>query len=783
MAGNTLKNTEFGSEIKFSISGMTCASCAARIQRKIDKNPDMMGSVNYATETARVQLREPATSNDVIAMAQKIGFTLVVQPPPHASQVSDIAADAVSNTTNLPTNARNISPEAAGEKDSLDSLRTRLIIAATLTIPIILISMIPALQFAGWHWLVLAMATPVVGYCGWTFHRTAAINLRHRATSMDTLVSLGTIAAFVWSYWVLAQHATNPKPGASPHVYFEAAAGVTLFVLAGRYFELRSRRQAGAALRALLDIGAKQACVVVDGVEKLIPVEQLQPGNVFVVRPGEKIATDGVVVDGRSAINNSLVTGESVPVDVGRGDAVIGAALNTSGRLTVETTKVGAQTQLAQMARLVEDAQSGKAAVQRLVDRISTVFVPIVLALSISTLAGWLLSGAGVSRAFEAAVAVLIIACPCALGLATPMALLVGTGRGAALGILIRGPEVLEATKQVGTIVLDKTGTVTTGHMQLEMTRVDCDPEMDTESIELLCDKALQLAASVEQGSEHPIARAIVAGAQSENLALETIEDFQNHPGQGACARVGQKLVYVGKKSLMEDHGLILGEDLQACAQELHDRGFTTVLAGWDGEARAAFAISDQVKPTSQDAVRELKKLGLEPVLLTGDNQVVAQSVADDVGIERVIADVSPADKVAVVAQLQGEGRQVAMVGDGVNDAAALAQADLGLAMGSGSDAAIEAADITLVHDNLQAAVDAIRLARRTLLTIRSNLFWAFAYNVAAIPLAMAGLLNPMIAGAAMALSSAFVVANSLTLRTFRSHLNERENGETAPVQ
>ncbi|MEV4661154.1 heavy metal translocating P-type ATPase [Micromonospora echinofusca] len=735
-------------QIELAIGGMTCASCAARIEKKLNRMDGVTATVNYATEKATVRYADEVTPDDLIATVEKTGYTAALPPPPRS------AGDA-------PT---------AEPVDELRVLRTRLWVSAVLTVPVIALAMVPAWQFDFWQWLSLTLAAPVVVYGGLPFHRAAWINLRHGAATMDTLVSLGTLAAFGWSVWALflgtagtpgMTHpfslAINRSDGAG-NIYLEAAAGVTVFILAGRYFEARAKRTAGAALRALLELGAKDVAVLRGGTETRIPVDQLVVGDRFVVRPGEKIATDGVVDEGTSAVDASMLTGESVPVEVGPGDSVVGATVNAGGRLVVTATRIGGDTQLAQMARLVEQAQTGKAAVQRLADRISGVFVPIVIALAVGTLGWWLGSGSGATAAFTAAVAVLIIACPCALGLATPTALLVGTGRGAQLGVLIKGPEVLESTKQVDTVVLDKTGTVTTGRMTL----VDVVPATGEDRAELL-----RLAGALESASEHPIARAIAAGA-AEAGTLPPVAGFVNAEGLGVSGTVEDREVLIGRPRLLREHGLDVPEEVARAAATAEAEGRTAVLAGWDGRARGVLAVADVVRPTSRAAIAQLRALGLTPVLLTGDNTTVARAVAAELGIDEVIAEVLPADKVDVVRRLQGEGRTVAMVGDGVNDAAALAQADLGLAMGTGTDVAIEASDLTLVRGDLMAAVDAIRLARRTLGIIKGNLFWAFAYNVAALPLAAAGLLNPMIAGAAMAFSSVFVVANSLRLRGFR---------------
>ncbi|GAA2659470.1 heavy metal translocating P-type ATPase [Streptomyces lunalinharesii] len=745
-----------GPVVELEIGGMTCASCAARVEKKLNRMPGVTATVNYATEKAQVTLAEDSTvaTADLIATVERTGYTAAVPEPPAPQPPAD---------------------DAPGPEDGpLAALRQRLCVSLALAVPVVAMAMVPALQFTNWQWLSLTLAAPVVAYGAWPFHRAAWTNLRHGAATMDTLISMGTLAAFGWSLWALF-FGTAGMPGmthpfeltmartdGSGAIYLEAAAGVTTFILAGRYFEARAKRKAGAALHALLELGAKDVAVLRAGREVRIPVGELRVGDRFVVRPGEKVATDGRVVDGSSAVDASMLTGESVPVEVAPGDTVTGATVNAGGRLVVEATRIGADTQLARMTRLVEEAQNGKAAAQRLADRISAVFVPVVIALALATLGLWLGTGHGAVAAFTAAVAVLIIACPCALGLATPTALMVGTGRGAQLGILLKGPEVLETTRTVDTVVLDKTGTVTTGVMTLSDVHL---ADGVTRA------QALRLAGALEHSSEHPIARAVATAALEAEPggALPAPEDFANVPGLGVHGAVEGHTVLVGRERLLTDRGQQLPPALAAAKDAAERAGHTAVAVGWDGAARAVLVVSDAIRPTSAEAVRRLRGLGLTPVLLTGDNRAVAESVAAAVGIDEVIAEVLPEEKVAVVARLQGEGRSVAMVGDGVNDAAALARADLGLAMGTGTDAAIKAGDLTLVRGDLRAAADAIRLARATLGTIRTNLFWAFGYNVAALPLAAAGLLNPMIAGAAMAFSSVFVVGNSLRLRRFRA--------------
>ncbi|HLT28709.1 MAG TPA: heavy metal translocating P-type ATPase [Myxococcaceae bacterium] len=744
-------------EIELVIGGMTCAACAMRVEKKLNKLPGVTASVNYATEKAHISAPVELDTSVFIDQVLQTGYTAEL-PAPRAT-LSEAPP---------PTEAA----ERGGHDPELTALRHRLIGSVVLSVPVILWSMVPAWQFTYWQWASLTLTAPVVVWAAWPFHRAAWTHLRQGAATMDTLISIGTLAAFAWSLYALF-FGTAGVPGmvhpfaftvshsdGAGHIYLEVAAGVTMFVLAGRYFEKRSKRQAGAALRALLELGAKDVAVLREGVEQRIPVEQLRVDDTFVVRPGEKLATDGVILSGRSAIDTSMVTGESVPVEVEAGDAVTGGTVNTSGRLEVRATRVGADTQLAQMARLVEAAQSGKAEVQRLADRIAGVFVPIVIGIALATLIGWWVIGGSASMAFTTSVAVLIIACPCALGLATPTALLVGTGRGAQLGILIKGPEVLESTRRVDTIVLDKTGTVTSGKMTLHAVHASSGVERA---------ELLRLAGAVEHASEHPIARAIARQAQEEVGALPEVTDFRNLAGRGVEGTVEGRRVQVGRTSMLAEQAMHLSADLSHAKAEAEGQGKTAIVVGWEGEVRGVLVVADTVKASSAEAIAQFRRLGLRPVLLTGDNRAVAEHIACDVGIGTVIAEVLPQDKANEISRLQAEGRVVAMVGDGVNDAVALAQADLGMAMGTGTDVAIEASDITLVSGDLRAASDAIRLSRRTLSTIKLNLFWAFAYNVAAIPLAALGLLNPMIAGAAMAFSSVFVVGNSLRLRSFRS--------------
>ena len=759
-----------GRRIELAIGGMTCAACANRVEKKLNRLDGVEASVNYATEKAWVTAGEGAGDDALlqrlISTVEKTGYTAQLPPEPE-----DEGADSL-------------------QDQDLKRLRLRLIVSAVLSLPVVLWAMVPAAQFDYWTWVSLALTLPVVLWAGWPFHRAAALNARRGTATMDTLVSLGTLAALGWSIYALVFGEAG-EPGTrhgftlldepywmsghsmgSSNVYFEVAAAVTAFLLLGRYFEKRSKSRAGAALRSLLTMGAKEVSLLAstdsgDTAERRIPVDQLAVGDKFMVRPGEKIATDGVVISGASAVDMSMLTGESLPVEVAEGDAVTGATLNTSGSLVVRATRIGADTQLAQMAKLVEEAQSGKAEVQRLADRISGVFVPIVMVIAVLTLALWLLLGAPAEAAFTAAVAVLIIACPCALGLATPTALLVGTGRGAQQGILIKGPEVLESSRGIDAVVLDKTGTVTTGDMRLTAVHPTTAGEDGT---------LLRLAAALEASSEHPIARAITSAARdlrapgpgAAAAELPAPQDFANHQGRGVTGVVEGRRVAVGRRDFLLSQGVEVPQETDQLFGDAQSRGSTAVAVAVEGVCAGLLVVADKVKDTSAEAVAELKKLGMEPMLLTGDNQGAAQQAADEVGIEMVSAEALPADKVETVKGLQAQGRKVAMVGDGVNDAAALAQADLGIAMGTGTDVAIEAGDITVIRGDLRSVAAAVRLSRRTLRTIRENLFWAFLYNTAAIPLAAAGVLNPMLAGAAMVLSSLSVVANSLRLRRFR---------------
>ena len=730
-------------KLQLDITGMTCASCASRIEKKLNKIDGVSATVNFATETAHVQLADDQfPTGELLETVEKLGYSATL--PDDESEI-----------------------DASAENPETLAWRQRLIVSAILTAPVLLMSMVPALQFDNWQWLALTLASPVVVWGAWPFHRAAWTNLRHGTTTMDTLISVGVGSAYLWSLYALffgdagmtgVTMEVSWTASGEESIYLEVASVVTVFIVAGRYLERRAKSRSGEALRALLSLGAKDVAVIRDGVESRVPTDQLLIGDTFVVRPGEQIATDGMILEGSSAVDTSMLTGESIPVEVGADDPVVGATVNVGGRLLVRATRIGSDTQLAQMARLVSEAQAGKAPVQRLADRVSAVFVPIVIGIAVLTWIAWYTAGGSASEAFTAAVSVLIIACPCALGLATPTALLVGTGRGAQLGIVIRGPEVLESTRQVDTVVLDKTGTVTTGRMTVNDVASTADTDGRT---------VLRIAGAVEDASEHPIAQAIARHARDELGGLPPIESFQNHGGRGVTAVVEGHSVVVGRPSWLSEWNLTLPTELQAALTAAQGQGHTVAVVAWDGEVRGLIEVSDAVKPTSAQAVAELRALGLEPVLLTGDHPETAASVAKDVGIELVIADVLPQGKVDEVRRLQSEGRVVAMVGDGVNDAPALAASDLGLAMGTGTDAAMEASDLTLVRGDLRAAPDAIKLSRRVLGTIKGNLFWAFAYNVAAIPLAAAGLLNPIIAGLAMAASSLFVMANSLRLRRF----------------
>ena len=738
--------------IELDVQGMTCASCATRIEKKLNRLEGVNATVNYATEKATVHAGKGTSAQTLIETIEKTGY--------HATLPSDSQRD----------------PD-----QELRQLRRRLMICAVLSLPVIMISMVPAWQFPWWQWVSFALACVVVTWGAWPFHRATLLNLQHGNATMDTLISIGTLAAFGWSAYALLFGAageigfTHPfefrlvRHAPTANLYLEAAVGITTFILLGRYLEARAKRRSGAAVRALLDLAPSEVTLLTADGETVVDISQLHVGDRFVVRPGERVATDGAIVSGHSALDTSTVTGESVPVEVGPGDAVVGATVNTNGRLVVEAARVGADTQLAQVVRMVEAAQSGKAAVQRLADRVSAVFVPIVIALAVATLGFWLGQGSGMSFAFTSAVAVLIIACPCALGLATPTALLVGTGRGAQLGILIRGPEVLESTRHLDTIVLDKTGTITEARMAV----VSLTAGAGATTAEMI-----KAAGSAESGSDHPIAKAIAEHARTHG-SLDTVTKLDNHPGLGVLAELSASAaagattdadtsVVVGRVKLLEEEGLQVAGELQQAYAAEQAQGRTAVLVGWGGEARGVIAVADVVKPTSAEAVRDLRWLDLRPVLLTGDHAAAARTVAAEVGIDDVIADVLPQQKVAEVVRLQEEGHRVAMVGDGVNDAAALAQSDLGIALGTGTDAAIHASDLTLISGDLRVAADAVRLSRATLRTIHGNLWWAFAYNVVALPLAAAGFLNPMIAAAAMALSSVFVVTNSMRLLRFR---------------
>ncbi len=729
---------------------MNCASCVAKVENKLNAIDGAEATVNFATKKAAVSFDPERCGPEEFARAvDSAGYTAVLPD----EQMTGDAHDHMSHS---------VAP--------VSTLFQRFVVSAVLTVPLVLITMIPALQFDYWQWVALGLATPIVFWGGMPFHRSAWMAARHGGSTMDTLISLGTLAAYFWSLYALLfgmageigmtmEFELVPARGSGlEHLYFEVAGVVTTFLLAGRYFEERAKSRAGDALKALLDMGAKEVSVIgADGAEKKVPVESLGIGDRFVVRPGEKVATDGVVVEGASAVDESLLTGESVPVEKHAGDEVVGASVNAGGRLVVEATRIGSDTALAQIARMVEEAQTGKAPVQKLADRISAVFVPVVLVLSLVTLAFWLIEGSGSAFAISAAVSVLIIACPCALGLATPLALLVGTGRGARLGLLIKGPQVLESTRRIDTVLLDKTGTVTTGEMKL--VSVETAPGVDRH-------EALRLVGALEDASEHPIARAIAEGARSEAGDLPAVSDFVNREGSGVEGEVEGHRMLAGRPSMVSEQAL--PDELEQALASARAEGQTAIAASWDGEAKAVFAVSDTVKPTSAEAVDELKALGLEPVLLTGDNETTAAAVARRVGIDSVVAEVLPSEKVAAVREQQSDGRTVAMVGDGVNDSPALAQADLGIAIGTGSDVAIEASDLTLISGDPRGTVEAIRLSRATLKTIKQNLVFAFMYNVILIPVAMTGRLNPILAGAAMAMSSIFVVTNSLRLRSFR---------------
>jgi Cu+-exporting ATPase len=739
-------------DVELEITGMTCSSCANRIERKLNKIPGVEASVNYATEKARVRAPEGANHEQFIEAVKAAGYSAVIPQP--------ITESADAN-------------RGAKGDDRTQQLLRRLLISTALTVPVVLMSMIPALQFTYWQWLALTLASPVAVWGAWPFHRAAATNARHFAATMDTLISLGVLAAFGWSLYALFLGGAGEAGmtmtmtffgtphGGSSEIYLEVAAAVTVFILLGKYIEARASRESGAALRALLELGAKDATVLRGGTEERVAVSSLQVGDRVVVRPGEKIASDGLVIEGNSAVDESMLTGESIPVEVRADSRVTGATLNVGGRLVVEITRIGSDTELARLGRLVEDAQTGKAAIQRLADRVSAIFVPVVLGLAVIAFVGWILVGGPIELAFTAAVTTLVIACPCALGLATPTALLVGTGRGSQLGILISGPQVLEQTRAVDTIVLDKTGTVTTGEMRLSNIEA-----LDGENEETV----LARAAAVEAGSEHPIGRAVVAAAAQRGITLPVVSDFAAHPGSGVRATIDGTTVLVGRATwLATEYSVTVSDAALTAVANAEAAGSTAMVIAWDGHVRGVLIVGDTVKASSAAAVAEFIRLGLRPVLLTGDNAGAAASVATAVGITDVHASITPQGKLDVIRRLQAEGRVVAMVGDGVNDSAALAAADLGIAMGAGTDAAIAASDITVVSGDLIVVADAVRLARRTLGIIRGNLFWAFAYNVAALPIAMLGLLNPLIAGAAMAFSSVFVVMNSLRLRRFRA--------------
>ena len=747
--------TEVKTHIELPISGMTCASCAARIEKRLNKLDGVEANVNYATEKATLDYDSKLlNSDDLIKAVEEVGYKVV------------------RNEENSPdTSQGSTETKQTQFEQELFSLKQRLIVSAVLGLPVLLLSMIPILQFRNWQWASLTLTAPVVIWGGLPFHKATWLNLRHRAATMDTLISIGTISAFIWSLWALfVGHAGDPgmkmefsfsldQHGGNDHIYLEVAAVVIVFLLAGRYFEARAKNKSGSAIAALLELGSKDVAILDDNdKESIVPIEQLKKGDRFAVRPGEKIATDGQVLSGNSVIDVSLLTGESVPVEVAPGDDITGATINVGGYLIVKATRVGSDTTLAQIRRLVNDAQSGKAPMQRLADKVSSIFVPIVLVLAVLTLAGWLISGSQITYAFSAGVAVLIVACPCALGLATPTALLVGVGRGAQLGILVKGPLILEQTRKIDTIVLDKTGTVTTG----VMTMVGLNPGDGVSEEELL-----KYGGSIEKLSEHPIGKAI-ANTLEEKANFAKVENFVSHQAAGVSGKIDGVEIVAGKFSLLEQYSMTISAELKTVGAKAESEGYSVVYVGWDGKSRGVISVADEIKPTSEKAITRLHQLGLHTVLLTGDNEIVAKAVAKKVGIEEVIAGALPSDKVDIVKSIQQKGHVVAMVGDGVNDAAALAQADLGIAMGSGTDVAIEASDLTLIRSDLLAVSDAIFLSRRTLGTIKGNLFWAFAYNVGAIPLAALGFLNPLLAGGAMVFSSVFVVSNSLRLRSFR---------------